>query len=97
MGHGNPQGGIIISGPVAGGDRDRREVLVVEPATGERRVVVELDPSVRMADLAHCYSPNVSRRRKRPRPFWPRNLSFSTISSPRDITCEGAPITVLPS
>src|SRR5258708_28812867 len=97
MGHGNPQRGIIISGPVAAGDPDGREVLVVERAAGERRVVIELDPSVWMMDLAHGYSRNVSRRRKRPRPFWPRNLSFSTISSPRDRTCERAPITVLPS
>ena len=87
-----------VQGPV------RAPSLIVEPRRIQRAAELEksaVRPRVVTEDVLerrlHVWRIGLPRLMKRPRPLRPRNLSFSTITSPRDITTTGLPFTLRPS
>ena len=53
MGHADPERRVVVGGPGATGERDRREVVVVERAPLDSQRIPKLHSSVRMENLVH--------------------------------------------
>jgi hypothetical protein len=66
--HGDPQRGVVVSGPGAPRERHRREVVVVERTRLDSRAIAQFDAPVGQKDLCrHIASQNLPRGRRCPR------------------------------